>query len=107
MLYHQTERVSRDLFIYLKLILKGQSNEIFDLQFFSSFEAALATDQWVNIFSILVKNSQSYSNFYELPRGMILRRANLPGVSYPCESNDFSRSYLKGQSNKIFDLFFS
>ena len=65
--------------------LKGQSNTIFDLQFFSP----------------------SYSNFYESPRGMILRRVNLPGVSYPGESNDFSRSYLKGQSNKIFDLFFS
>ena len=39
--------------------LKGQSNEIFDLQFFSSFKPALATDQWVKIFSILVKNSQS------------------------------------------------
>ena len=43
--------------------LKGQSKEIFDLQFFSSFEPALATDQWVKIFSNLVKNSQSYSNF--------------------------------------------
>ena len=35
-----------------------------------------------------------------------LRRVNLLGVSYPCESNDFSRSYLKGQSSKGFDLFF-
>ena len=31
--------------------LKGQSNEIFHLQFFSSFEPALTTDQWVKIFS--------------------------------------------------------
>ena len=84
------------------VMLKGQSSEIFDLQFFSSFEPALATDQWVKIFSTLVKLSPSYSNFYETPRAMILRRVNLPG-----ESNDFSRSYLKGQSNKIFDLFFS
>ena len=43
--------------------LKGQSNKIFNLQFFSSFEPALATDQWVKIFSNLVKNSQSYLNF--------------------------------------------
>ena len=89
------------------LILKGQSNEIFDLQFFSSIEPAWYTDQWFKIFSILVKFSPSYSNFYESPRGMILRRVNLPGVSYPGESNYFSRSYLKGQSNKIFYLFFS
>ena len=27
--------------------LKGQSNEIFDPQFFSSFKLAWATDQWV------------------------------------------------------------
>ena len=34
--------------------LKRQYNEIFDLQFFfSSFEPAWATDQWVQIFSIL------------------------------------------------------
>ena len=87
--------------------LKGQSNEIFDLQFFSSFEPAWAKDLWVKIFSILVKFSLSYSNFSESPRGMILRRVNLPGVSYPGKSNDFSRSYLKGQSNKIFGMFFS
>ena len=71
------------------LDLKDQSNEIFDLQFFSSFEPALATDQWVKIFSNLVKNSQSYSNFKPknlTPRGIILWRVNLPGVSYPCES---------------------
>ena len=64
-------------------------------------------DQWVKIFLILVKFSLSYSNLYESPWGMILRRVNLPGVSYRGESNDFSRSYLKGQSNKMFDLFFS
>ena len=87
--------------------LKGQSNEIFTLQFFSSFEPAWAKDLRVKIFSILVNFSPIYSNFSESPRGMILRRVNLPGVSYPGESNDFSRSYLKGQSNKIFDMFFS
>ena len=39
---------------YKLLFLKGQSNEIFDLQFFSTFEPAWITDQWLKIFSILV-----------------------------------------------------
>ena len=82
--------------------LKEQSNEIFDLQFFSSFEPAWATDQWVKIFLSLVKFSPSYSNFYESPQGGVWYCAESIG-----ESNDFSRSYLKGQSNKIFYLFFS
>ena len=78
-----------------------------DFQFFSSFQPACATDQWVKIFLILVKFSPSYLHFYESPRGLILRRVNLPRVSYPGESYDFSRSYLKGQYNQIFDMFFS
>ena len=45
-----------------------------------------ATDQWVKIFLILVKISLSYRNYSESPRGMILRRVNLPRVSYPSES---------------------
>ena len=87
--------------------LKGQSNEIFDLQFFSTFEPAWATDQWVKIFSILVQFLPSYSNFSESTRGMILRTVHcaLPEVSYPGESYDFSKSYLKGQSNEIFYMF--
>ena len=91
----------------------GPSKEIFDPHFFSSFEPAWATDQWVKIVSILVKISQSYSNFSvyhtaqsQSPRSIILRRVNLPTVSYCAESCDFSVSYLKGQSNNIFDLFF-
>ena len=32
--------------IYGNKRLKGQSNEIFDLQFFSSIEPALATEYW-------------------------------------------------------------
>ena len=68
--------------------LKGQSNEIFDLQFFSSFEPAWATDQWVKIFSILVKFSPSYSNFYESP-WEILRRVNLPGYHTPASQMTF------------------
>ena len=70
--------------------LKGQSNEIFDLQFLSSFEPALATEQLVKIFSNLVKNLQSYSNFKSenmTPRGIKPRRVRLPGVLYPGESD--------------------
>ena len=44
--------------------LKGQSNEIFNHSFLSSFELAWVTDQWVKIFSILVRISLSYSNFF-------------------------------------------
>ena len=51
----------------------------------------------------MVKISPSYSNFF----GISLRRVNLPRVSYPSKSYDVSRSYLKGQSNDIFNLFFS
>ena len=44
------------------LYLKGKLNEICDPHF-SLFEPAWATDQWVKIFSILVKIAPSYSNF--------------------------------------------
>ena len=64
----------------------GQSNEIFDPHFFSSFEPAWATDQWVNTFSILVKILLCYSNFTESPPKMIIRRVILPLVSYCLES---------------------
>ena len=37
--------MNNSLIILSGATLKGQSNEIFDLQFFSSFEPALATDQ--------------------------------------------------------------
>ena len=37
--------------------LKGQSNEIFDRQFISSFKPAWATDEWVKIFSTSVSFS--------------------------------------------------
>ena len=66
--------------------IKGTVQRDFWLPFFSSFRPAWATDQWVKIFSILVKFSLSYLNFYESPRGIILRRVNLPGVSYSTES---------------------
>ena len=62
-------------FFYNKLspfyyFLKGQSTTIFDIQTFSSFKLAWATDQWIEIFSILVKISPSCSNFSESPWGM-------------------------------------
>ena len=72
-----------------KTLLKGQSNEIFDLQFYSSLEPVLATDQQVEIFSILAKNLSSYTNFKFknlAPLGMIPQRVSPPGVSYPGES---------------------
>ena len=53
--------------------LKGQSNEIFDPQFFSSFEPAGATYQWVKIVSFLVSFSPRYSNIFESMRSIILR----------------------------------
>ena len=43
-------------------LLKGQSNEIFDLQSFHHSKPAWATDQWVKIFSMLIKISLSYLN---------------------------------------------
>ena len=60
------------------LPLKRQPNEIFDLQFLSSFEPACATDQCVKIFSILFKFFQSYYNFsiekYDYPQYCIILR---------------------------------
>ena len=43
--------------------LKGQYNEIFNLQFFSSFKPAGATDHWDWIFSFLVEISLRYKIF--------------------------------------------
>ena len=76
---------------------------------YASFEPAWANVQGVKIFSILVQISPSYSNFSESPRGMYdTAQSQSPrGIIYCAESYKFSRSYLKEQSNKIFDLFFS
>ena len=52
-------------------LLWGQSNETFYVNFFASFEPVWATDTWVKILSILVKNSPSYST---LGNGIITRR---------------------------------
>ena len=62
--------------------IKGQSNKIFDLQFFPSFKPAWATEQWVKIFSIFVQLSafrRVIQIFMNLPR--VSYRVNLPGVS--------------------------
>ena len=59
--------------------LKGQSNEIYNLWFFSSLEPVWATDQQVKIFLILVKNSLSYTTFKFknlTPQGIIPRGVN-------------------------------
>ena len=56
--------------------LKGQSNEIFDPQFYSSFEPAWATDQCIQMFSILISFSKSYLILVSkklTPRSIILR----------------------------------
>ena len=45
--------------IGLGFCLEGQSNEIFDPQFFSSSEPAWATDQWVKTFDKLCTHSTS------------------------------------------------
>ena len=94
-------------FEYFKIVvLKGQSNEIYDLQLFSSFEPAWATDQWVKIVSFLVSFSPRYLNFYETPRSIILRGVKFRAVSYCLESCDFLVSYLIGHSKKITSSFF-
>ena len=59
---------------------------------FSSIEPALATGQWIKVFFILIRFSQSYSHFSEIspgydtlaiqsPQSMIPRRVNIPGVA--------------------------
>ena len=71
---------------FFSFFIKGTVQRGFRPPFFSSFEPAWATEQWVKIFLILVKFSLSYSNFYESPRGIILGRIKLPRVSYCAES---------------------
>ena len=61
-------------------LLKGQSNQNFDLQFFSSFEPAWATDQWVKTVSFLISFSSRYSYFSGVLRSIILRGVKFPAV---------------------------
>ena len=85
--------------------LKGQSNEIFDPQFFLSFEPPWATDQRVKIVLILASISPRYSNFSkfravsycaesssaqyhtapsQVPRSIILRTAQSHSILRSC-----------------------
>ena len=63
--------------------IKGTVQRDFRPLVFSSLKPVWATDQQVKIFSILVKNSPSYTNFKFknlAPQSMIPRRVSLPGV---------------------------
>ena len=59
--------------------LKGQSSEIFSLQFLSSFGPTWALDQWVKIFSNLGK----FSRVVQIFRGILLCWVSLSAVWYP------------------------
>ena len=85
--------------VHSSISLKGQSNEIFDPQFFSSFEPAWPTDQWVKIVLFLVSFSLRYSYFFEVPRSIILRRVKFRAVSY-CEESS-SAQYHTAQSQSL------
>ena len=50
---------------------------------FSSIEHSWATNQGVEICSILVQISASYSNFSKAPRGIRPQGVDLPGVTNP------------------------
>ena len=75
--------------------VKGQCNEIFDHQFFSSFEPAMATDQWVKIVWFFISFSLRYSNFFESLPSITLRgdiwlfRILFKGVSQTIFSTPF------------------
>ena len=62
--------------------LKGQSSEIFSLQFLSSFGPTWALDQWVKIFSNLGK----FSRVVQIFRGILLCWVSLSAVWYYTES---------------------
>ena len=89
-------------------LLKGQSNEISDLQFFSSFEPAWANIYrfWFSFRRVIQIVRGIIPQWGNLPSSMILRWVNLPAVSYCGESCDLPGSYLKGQSKEIFNLYF-
>ena len=70
------EQLLQPAVVTTNTVLKGQSNEVFHLHFFSLFGSAWATDRWVKILSILVKILRSYLNFRLSKR---TRRGILPG----------------------------
>ena len=84
----------------LLFILKGQSNEIFDPQYFSSFEPAWATDQWVKTVWFLVSFSPRYSYFSWVLRSIILRWVKFRAVWYCAESS--SAQYHTAPSHVTF-----
>ena len=92
------------------LTLEGQSKEIFTSSFFHHLnQPGLKYFRFGQVCfrDIRIWISTQYDTpWCQCPHGMILRWVNLPAVSYCAESCDFSVSSLKGQSNKIFDLFF-
>ena len=97
------------------LTLEGQSKEIFTSSFFHHLNQPGQVINGLKYFrfgqvcfrDIRIWISTQYDTpWCQCPHGMILRWVNLPAVSYCAESCDFSVSSLKGQSNKIFDLFF-
>ena len=75
---------------------KGTVQRDFWPPVFSLFEPAWSTDQWVKIFSNLVKFSPSYSNF----SGYITELSHSPRSIILWGVMWLSRFYLKGQSNK-------
>ena len=107
-----------------KHCIKGTVQRDFRPPVFSSFELAWVTDQWVKMFSNFVLFLPRYSNFYEAPRSIcrycaesssaqyhtarsqVPRSVKFRAVRYWVESSDFSVSFLKGQSSKIFELVF-
>ena len=71
----------------IQILLKGQSNEIFDLQFFFIIRTGLSHWPIGKIFSFLVSFSSIYSYFSRAPRSMILRGVKLRALSYCAESS--------------------
>ena len=63
-------------------LIKGTAQR-FRYLIFSSIEHSWATNQGVELCSILVQISASYSNFSKAPRGIRPRGVDLPGVTNP------------------------
>ena len=79
-------------------VLKGQSNEIFDLQFFSPFEPAWAPDQCVKIFSIFVWFSLRYSNFS-------IEKTDSPGHTVTIRLQKQNSANISGTTGLILIIF--
>ena len=68
-------------------VLKGQSNEIFNLKFFSYVKLTWATDQWVKIFSILGLRICQFNQIFQSPRGMRPQQSMSPGYDTPASQS--------------------